>query len=94
MRDADSPGLHAAILAAGPSTRFGSPKQLIRLAGTPVLHRAVSNAARAAGRSVTVVLGAGATDIAPVLRRSGASLVLNRGWEEGLASSVRAAVNA
>lgn len=94
MRDADSPGLHAAILAAGPSTRFGSPKQLIRLAGTPVLHRAVSNAARAAGRSVTVVLGAGATDIAPVLRRSGASLVLNRGWDEGLASSVRAAVNA
>lgn len=94
MRDADSPGLHAAILAAGPSTRFGSPKQLIRLAGTPVLHRAVSNAARAAGRSVTVVLGAGATEIAPVLRRSGASLVLNRGWEEGLASSVRAAVNA
>jgi molybdenum cofactor cytidylyltransferase len=94
MSDFDSPGLHAAILAAGPSTRFGSPKQLIQLAGTPVLHWAVSNAARAAGPSVSVVLGASAGDITPLLRRSGASVVVNRGWSEGIASSVRAAVNA
>jgi len=94
MNDLVFPGLHAAILAAGPSTRFGSPKQLIQVAGTPVLHWAVSNAARAAGSSVSVVLGAGAGDIAPLLRRSGASIVLNRGWREGLASSVRSAVNA
>jgi molybdenum cofactor cytidylyltransferase len=94
MSDFDSPGLHAAILAAGPSTRFGSPKQLIQLAGTPVLHWAVSNAARAAGQSVSVVLGASAGDITPLLRRSGASVVVNRGWSEGIASSVRAAVNA
>jgi len=94
MSDPACPGLHAAVLAAGPSTRFGSPKQLIRLAGTPVLHWAVSNAARAAGSSVSVVLGAGAGEIAPMLRRSGASVVVNRGWREGLASSVRSAVNA
>jgi molybdenum cofactor cytidylyltransferase len=94
MNDLVSHGLHAAILAAGPSTRFGSPKQLIQVAGTPVLHWAISNAARAAGSSISVVLGAGAGDIAPLLRRSGASIVLNRGWREGLASSVRSAVNA
>ena len=92
MTDPGSPALHTAILAAGPSTRFGSPKQLIRIAGTPVLHWAVSNAARAAGTSVTVVLGAHAAEIAPSLRRSGASVLLNPGWSEGLASSVRAAV--
>jgi molybdenum cofactor cytidylyltransferase len=94
MNDMVQPGLHAVVLAAGPSTRFGSPKQLIQLAGTPALHWAVSNAARAAGQSVSVVLGAGAADIAPLLRRSGASVVVNRGWREGLASSVRTAVNA
>ena len=94
MSDSACPGLHAAVLAAGPSTRFGSPKQLIRLAGTPVLHWAVSNAARVAGSSVSVVLGAAAGEIAPMLRRSGASVVVNRGWREGLASSVRSAVNA
>ena len=94
MNDQVPPGLHAAVLAAGPSTRFGSPKQLIQLAGTPVLHWAVSNTARAAGRSVSVVLGAAAGEIAPLLRRSEATVIVNRGWREGLASSVRAGVNA
>ncbi|MFO1408737.1 MAG: nucleotidyltransferase family protein [Steroidobacteraceae bacterium] len=92
MSEQDSPALHTAILAAGPSTRFGSPKQLIRIGGTPVLHWAVSNAARAAGTSVTVVLGAHAAEIAPALKRSGASLQVNQGWREGLASSIRTAV--
>ena len=84
--------LHAAILAAGPSTRFGSPKQLVRLAGTPVLHRLIANAEFVAGRSVTVVLGAHASEIASALRQSAASVVVNRGWQEGLASSIRVAV--
>lgn len=84
--------LHAAILAAGPSTRFGSPKQLVRLGGTPVLHQLISNAEFVAGRSVTVVLGAHASEIAPALRQSAASVVVNRGWQEGLASSIRVAI--
>lgn len=88
----ESPGLHAAILAAGPSTRFGSPKQLVRLEGGLVLHRAVANAASVAGHSVTVVLGAHAREVAPALRLSAASVVLNRDWAEGLASTIRAAV--
>jgi molybdenum cofactor cytidylyltransferase len=93
MDDPASPGLHAAVLAAGASTRFGSPKQLLRLAGAPVLHHAVANAALVAGQSVTVVLGAHARDIGPALRQSAASVVVNRDWEEGLASSIRTAVN-
>jgi molybdenum cofactor cytidylyltransferase len=94
MSDLGEPGLFAVVLAGGPSTRFGSPKALIQLAGTPVLHWAISNAARAARTSVGVVLGADAGAIAPLLRRSGASVIVNRGWREGVASSVRAAVNA
>jgi molybdenum cofactor cytidylyltransferase len=92
MDDPATRGLHAAILAAGASTRFGSPKQLVRLAGAPALHQAVANAASVAGQSVTVVLGAHAGEIAPAIRQSGASMVLNRDWEEGLASSIRTAV--
>jgi molybdenum cofactor cytidylyltransferase len=84
--------LHAAVLAAGPSTRFGSPKQLIRLGGTPLVHQMAARAAMVAGHSVTVILGAHARDIAPALSRSAASTVVNRDWEEGLASSIRAAV--
>jgi molybdenum cofactor cytidylyltransferase len=92
MEHGDSTALHAAILAAGPSTRFGSPKQLVRLGGAPVLHLAVAAASCVAGSSVTVVLGAHAREIAPALRQSAASIILNRDWEEGLASSVRTAV--
>ena len=87
-----SSALHAAVLAAGPATRFGSPKQLVRLAGEPVLHRAIANAAFVVGHSVTVVLGAHVQDIAPSLRQSAASIVVNRHREEGLASSIRTAV--
>jgi len=92
MSDPSAPGLHAAILAAGASTRFGSPKQLVRLSGTPILHQAIANAALVAGQSVTVILGAHARDLSPLLRQSAVSVVVNRGWQEGIASSIRAAV--
>ena len=92
MDDPDS-GLHAAILAAGPATRFGGIKPLVRLRGEPVLHELVASAAFVAGQSVTVVLGAYAREIAPALRQRAISIALNRGWEEGIASSIRVAVN-
>jgi molybdenum cofactor cytidylyltransferase len=90
--EADGAELHAVILAAGASTRFGSPKQLVRIGGSPVLHQMISNAAFVAGRSVTVIIGAHAREIAPALRQSAASVVVNRDWPEGLASSIRVAV--
>ena len=92
MESLESPALHAAVLAAGPSTRFGSPKQLVRLGGTPIVHQAASRAAAVAGHSVTIVLGAHAREVAPALRQSAATTVVNRDWEEGLASSIRTAV--
>ncbi len=84
--------LHALVLAAGASTRFGSPKQLVRLQGRPLLHRAVANAAEIAGQAVLVVLGAHAADLAPLLRHSTASVIVNRDWSEGIASSIRTGI--
>jgi len=92
MDETDYPTVHAAVLAAGPATRFGSPKQLVRLGGTPIVHEAAARAAVLAGQSVTIVLGAHAREIGPALRQSGASTVVNRDWQEGLASSIRLAV--
>jgi molybdenum cofactor cytidylyltransferase len=83
-------GLHAVVLAAGASTRFGSAKQLVRVAGRPLLHTAVARASDVAGSAVTVVLGAGAAELAPLLSHSAASIVINRNWREGMASSIRA----
>jgi molybdenum cofactor cytidylyltransferase len=85
-------GLHAIVLAAGASTRFGSAKQLARVAGRPLLHTAVARAADVAGSAVTVVLGARAAELSPLLTHSQASVVINRDWREGMASSIRAGV--
>ncbi|MGH8325441.1 MAG: nucleotidyltransferase family protein [Steroidobacteraceae bacterium] len=87
-----APTLHSLVLAAGASTRFGSPKQLVRLQGRPLLHRAVSSAAAISGQAVTVVLGAHAAELAPLLRHSPAAVIVNRHWEEGIGSSIRAGV--
>jgi len=84
------PALHALILAAGASRRFGSPKQLVRIDGRPMLHAVLSRAVEVAGHSVTVVLGAHASDLAPLLSHSPASIAINRDWELGLSSSIRA----
>lgn len=92
--DDQTAGLHATILAAGPGTRFGGVKPLVRLRGEPVLHELAANAAFITGQSVSVVLGAHAREIAPSLRQRAVSIALNRGWEEGIASSVRTAVTA
>jgi molybdenum cofactor cytidylyltransferase len=86
-------GLAAVVLAAGASTRFGSAKQLVRVAGRPLLHSALAHAAEVAGTAVTVVLGAHAAELAPLLRHSPASVLINREWPEGMASSIRLAVS-
>jgi molybdenum cofactor cytidylyltransferase len=85
-------GLHAIVLAAGASSRFGSAKQLVRVAGRPLLHSAVARAAEVAGAAVTVVLGSRAAEFAPLLKHSQSCVVINRDWREGMASSIRAGV--
>ena len=87
-----STDLHVIVLAAGASTRFGSPKQLARVQGMPMLQLALSRAQAVAGHSVSVVLGANAAQIAPALARSPVALVINRDWAEGLAASIRAGI--
>ncbi|HTV76948.1 MAG TPA: nucleotidyltransferase family protein [Steroidobacteraceae bacterium] len=89
MNPPDALSLHVVVLAAGASTRFGSPKQLVRVNGRPLLHWAVSRAVELAGQAVTVVLGANAAELAPLLRHTPAAVIVNRDWNEGMGSSVR-----
>ena len=81
--------LHVLVMAAGASTRLGQPKQLVKLGGRPVLHRVLASAVSLAGHAVTVVLGAHAREMTHLLAHSPASVVVHRGWEEGLGSSIR-----
>ncbi len=91
--DESGDGLYAIVLAAGASTRFGSAKQLVRIAGRPLLHTTVSRAVEVAGSAVFVVLGARAAELAPLLKHTPASVVINREWSEGIASSIRCGVS-
>jgi molybdenum cofactor cytidylyltransferase len=88
----DSSHIHVVVLAAGASSRFGSTKQLVRVNGRPLMLTAVSRAVELAGHSVTVVLGAHAGELAPLLRHSPAAVAINRDWTEGIASSIREGV--
>ncbi len=87
--DESAHNLHAIVLAAGSSSRLGQPKQLVKLGGKPVLHSVVSNTVAVAGQSVTVVLGAHAQQLTRLLAHSPVSVIVNRHWEEGIASSLR-----
>jgi len=82
----------AAILAAGASTRMGTPKQLLVLDGKPLLLRAVEAALASAAWPVVVVLGANAESIRPILARHPVLITENPAWAEGMAASIRAGV--
>ena len=84
--------LFAIVLAAGASTRFGSPKQLVRIAGRPLLHTTVTRASEVTGSALIVVLGSGAAELGALLKHSPGSVVINQDWREGLASSIRAGI--
>ena len=82
----------AVILAAGPSTRMGSPKQLLVLNGKPLLVRTVEAALASEAWPIVVVLGANAERIRPVLARLPVLVTENAAWAEGMAASIRAGV--
>ena len=59
-RNTAASSLHVMLLAAGSSSRFGSPKQLADIAGRPMLARTLDTVLQLERRHpVTVVLGAG-----------------------------------
>ena len=82
----------AVILAAGASTRMGTPKQLLEFEGRPLLVRAVAAALASPAWPVVVVLGAHAEKIRPALARLPVLMTENPAWAEGMASSIRAGV--
>ena len=90
--ESDTGSLHAIVLAAGGSSRFGSAKQLVRIGDRPLLSLIAGRATEVVGHALIVVLGAAAAELSPLLRHSAGSVVINRSWREGLASSIRAGV--
>lgn len=79
----------AIVLAAGGSSRMGSPKQLLPYRGKSLIRRAAETATESDCDRVVVVIG----NQAPLMRREledlTVSIVENRDWLSGISSSIR-----
>ncbi len=80
------------ILAAGESLRLGSPKQLLLYQGTTLIRHLAKTALDSRAGRVSVVIGANAEKIRDEISRLPVTIIRNVNWQEGMASSIRAAV--
>lgn len=78
----------AIILAAGGSTRFGSPKQLARWHGQTFIERAVETALASQAEPVIVVLGAEVEQSQALLQGKPVQVIINPHWADGQSSSM------
>jgi molybdenum cofactor cytidylyltransferase len=82
------------LLAAGNSSRMGSPKQLLNFNGVPLLRHAAETALRTGCGHVVVVLGAHAQRLYKVLWGLDVQIVLNPRWSDGMGTSIHAGLEA
>jgi len=82
-----------ALLAAGASRRMGEPKQLLKLDGNvPLIRRSARVMLASALERVSVVVDPSASDIAEAVAGLRHELVASQAPSEGIAASIRAAV--
>jgi molybdenum cofactor cytidylyltransferase len=78
------------ILAAGASSRLGTPKQNLIYQGQTLLQRAIHTALTSACcEKIVVVLGANEGVIRPNISDHHVHITYNPNWQEGIASSIR-----
>ena len=73
---------------------MGSPKQLLEIAGRPLLERIVAAACASRLDEVVVVLGAGAQGIRDAVDVGRARVIVNERYADGMSTSLRAGVGA
>jgi molybdenum cofactor cytidylyltransferase len=93
MTDAPSnPSLGVVLLAAGPSTRLGRPKQLVQVGSECLVSRAARLALSLEPAFVTVVTGFEADRIEAELEQLPVATVYNRNWANGMGASINCGV--
>jgi len=81
------------ILAAGESTRFGAPKQLLDWKGKPFVRHVAETALQAGLWPVVVVTGFHSTEVESCLNDLPINIVHNLEYKEGQSASIKAGVN-
>ncbi len=82
------------VLAAGGSTRFGEPKQLLDWFGEPLVKFVAENVIAGGCSPVVVVTGADHESVSLALDGVRVEVICNTDWQVGQSSSVRAAIQA
>jgi molybdenum cofactor cytidylyltransferase len=82
--------VHAVLLAAGNSSRYGGPKLLATIDGVSLIRRA-AQAALATGAPLLVVTGAYADRIGAEIADLDARIVHNGAWADGMGGSIACA---
>lgn len=84
------PSIGIIILAAGGSTRLGSPKQLLPFRERSLLRHAAETAIESGCRPVVLVLGALAGRMETEVADLPLLIAYNARWQEGMGTSIRA----
>lgn len=82
------------VLAAGGSSRFGRPKQLLPYLGRTLVEHAVRTALASGAAEVVVVVGAEGPEIRRRLQGLRVRIVTNEAWAEGMGGSIAKGVAA
>lgn len=82
------------ILAAGASTRMGTPKQLLFYKGCSFIRHITEVAIISVCQPIVVVLGANAERIKPEINQFPVQIVENSQWEKGMSASIRVGLEA
>ena len=82
----------AIVLAAGGSSRLGTPKQLVRFDGRTLVARSAESCLDAGCDHVTVVVGCEAEAVAAAVAHLPVNIIRNEAWRSGQASSIHAGI--
>ena len=91
MKKSDKKDIGIVLLAAGAGSRMGMPKQLLVYEKEPLILHVLSHLKKL-GLPITVVLGARAKMIRPVLKGQNIQIVENPDWEAGMGGSMQAGI--
>jgi len=93
-------GIHAVIehiggiiLAAGGSSRFGEPKQLLLWKDQPLIRHVAVAALKAGLSPIVVIVGSSAEEVCAAINDLPLRIVNNTDWVKGLSSSIRVGIS-